>query len=182
MTTAESVNFTTGSQIARRFGVHEIPCSGDGAVANPFDTRCQATFTAPSGQQVTVDAFYDGGDRWRARVYVNEIGDWRWRLSSADAQMNGQQGKFAASASTLRGMLRPHTRNPKQWMTDDGQWFLNLNDTAYMLFTSSETAWQQYAADDWALGMTSLRVGGLGGASWAQDDPETRLALAGRRT
>jgi hypothetical protein len=173
MSTAESVNFTTGSQTARRFGVHEIELRGNGAVANPFDTRCQATFTAPSGQQVTVDAFYDGGDTWRARVYVNEIGGWRWRISSADAQMNGQRGEFAAATSNLRGMLRKHPRNAKQWATDDGRWFLNLNDTAYMLCKSGETAWQQYAAEDWALGITSLRVGGLGGASWAQDDPDT---------
>lgn len=171
-------NLTTGEQTARRWGVHEIVLTGNGHVDNPFDTLCTVTFTPPSGpaHAVTVYAFYDGGDTWRARVYVTETGRWRWRADSIhDPRLNNAEGAFAAAPSSLRGMLRPHVRNPRQWMTDDGRWFLNLNDTAYALFRASETAWREYVADAWRQGITSLRAGCVGGAAWDNDTELTDM-------
>ena len=68
-------NFSTGAA-AIKFGVHEVLLTGDGSVANPFDTLVTVTFTPSSGanQARTVPAFYDGENTWRARVYVSEPG------------------------------------------------------------------------------------------------------------
>ncbi len=165
---ADAQNFTTGSADAKKFGVHEVALTGNGSVANPFDTSCTVTFTAPSGTAKAVGAFHDGGSVWRARVYVSETGTWTWRSSSGDAGLNAKSGSFVAQASALRGRLLPHPSNPKHWITEDGRWFLNLNDTAYHLFSPRnrdgtsipESDFQSYVRDAAARGITSFR-------SWA---------------
>ena len=163
-----AANFTIGADVAVKFGVHEIALTGDGSVANPFDTLATVKFVPPSGEKhaKTVYAFYDGGNTWRARVYVSEVGTWKWTsVSSADRRLEGKTGTFVSSESKLRGRLLPHPRNPRHWMTEDGRWFLNLNDTAYFLLcardsngtpVSDEDA-RQYVRDDVARGITSVR-------------------------
>lgn len=165
---APDVNFTTGAGTARKFGVHEVELTGNGQAANPLDTIATVTFTPPSGERnaKTVNAFYDGGNTWRARVYVSEIGDWRWRSEcSTDAQLDDQAGGFLATGSTLRGRLLPHPKNPRHWMTEDGRWFLNLSDTAYFLLCArdgnggpvTDEQALQYASEDVERGITSIR-------------------------
>ena len=100
-------NFTSGAS-AKKFGVHEVVLAGNGGVANPFDTPCSVTFTAPSGAAKTVSAFFDGGSTWRARVYVAETGSWTWRSTSGDAGLNAKSGIFSAETSSLPGRLLIH--------------------------------------------------------------------------
>ncbi|HEY2416072.1 MAG TPA: DUF5060 domain-containing protein [Pirellulaceae bacterium] len=160
-------NFSTGAT-ATRFGVHEVSLTGDGGVANPFDTLVTVTFSPPSGsnQARTVPAFYDGENTWRARTYVSEPGGWRWESHCAtDPRLDGNSGSFQAADSNLRGRLLPHPKNPRQWITEDGRWFLNLNDTAYFLLCAydgngnpvSDDDARRYVGDDVAHGITSLR-------------------------
>ncbi len=165
---ARAANFTTGTDTAARFGVHEIVLSGDGSVANPFDTVVTVTFTPPSGEKnnKTVWAFFDGGSLWRARVYISEDGEWTWTSAcESDKRLDGQRGKFAARDSKLHGRLLPHPGNARQWITEDGRWFLNVSDTAYFLLcmqdgngdpVSNEDA-QQYLRADVERGITSIR-------------------------
>lgn len=177
---ARAANFTGGASPAKLFGTHEIVLTGDGSAANPFHTVVTVRFTAPSGKQTTVNAFYDGGDTWRARAYVTEVGRWRWAsASAADPKLNNNTGSFTSSRSALRGMLRPHKQNPRQWMTDDGRWFVNLNDTSYKLFNKDEARWQAYVDDIVAMGMTSVRAGTLGGVSWGKESSLTNWAWDG---
>ncbi|MCI0365048.1 MAG: DUF5060 domain-containing protein, partial [Phycisphaerales bacterium] len=79
-TPAQSAHFTTGAEAAYKFGVHEIVLTGNGAIANPFDTLATVNFVPPTGEKSakTVHAFYDGDNTWRARLYVSETGDWKW--------------------------------------------------------------------------------------------------------
>jgi hypothetical protein len=179
------LNFTNGAT-AKKFGVHEVTLIGNAAVANPFATAVSVTFLAPSGRTVMVDAFYDGGDIWRARVYVEEAGVWRWVSTSYDdPALHNQSGSFTAAHSHLRGMLRKHRRNPRQWMTDDGKTFLNLSDTAYRFFKESEALWQDYSRDIVAMGMTSIRVLALGDWDWDlywEDHAKTRFRLSAFQT
>lgn len=81
----DETSFTNGSASAKKFGTHEIVLMGQGNVANPFDIAVTVKFTPPSGSAnaVTVDAFYDGGNAWRARMYVTEAGRWKWISTSA---------------------------------------------------------------------------------------------------
>lgn len=163
-----SRNFTSGTGATVKFGVHEITLTGDGGVSNPFDTIATVVFTPPSGAAgvKTVHAFHDGDDTWCARLYVSEAGEWKWASQcTMDAGLNGKQGSFTAADSELRGRLLSHSKNPRQWMTEDGRWFLNLNDTAYFLLCAhdgngepvSDEQARQYVRDNVAHGITSLR-------------------------
>jgi hypothetical protein len=179
---ASAAHFTRGDQTAVRFGVHEIELHGNSDVPNAFETRVTVTFQVlgRDDHSVTVRAFYDGGDVWRARLYVDRPGQWTWSSrSAADPLLDGRRGSFNAVDSTLRGKLRRHPRNARQWITDDGFTFLNLADTAYILFRSpndplqpvSEATFRQYVEDNAALGVTSMRAGGAGGyAGWSRSD------------
>lgn len=165
---ARAANFTTGTDTAAKFGVHEIVLAGNGSVTNPFDTIATVKFVPPSGEKnaKTVWAFYDGETIWRARVYASETGEWSWSSTcDTDAGLHGKSGKFQCEASKLRGRLLIHPKNPRQWMTEDGRWFLNLNDTSYTLLCAhdflgnpvTEADFQDYVKDACDQGITSFR-------------------------
>ncbi len=58
-----------------------------------------------------------------------------------------------------------HPQNPQQWITENGRFFLNLNDTAYFLLCArdgngdavSDEQARQYVRDDVSRGITSMR-------------------------
>lgn len=163
-----AANFTSATKTAAHFGVHEFVLTGDGSVANPFDTIATVTLVPPSGWEHarTVQAFYDGGNTWRARVYTHEVGNWSWASTSAgDRVLDRQTGTFACADSTLRGRLLPHAKNRRQSATKDGRWFLNLSDTAYFLLCAhdgngepiSDAQAMQYFRDHVSHGITSVR-------------------------
>jgi hypothetical protein len=182
-TVLRGAHFTRSPEVAAKFGVHEVQFEAaalpDGL--NPFDARVAVTFTPPSGAGVTVDAFHDGARRWAARVYVSEPGEWRWSLTrDGGLRFSGDTtGRFEARPSALRGRLLAHPQNRRQWMTENGRWFLNLNDTAYFLFAPQDTrgepisdeTFRAYVRDAAAQGITSLRAFLTWGekAAW-QDD------------
>ncbi len=173
--TGGATPFSVDPATAMKFGAHEIVLTGNGAVANPFDTVTTVTFTPPSGatNAVKARAFYDGGNTWRARVYVTEAGTWQWTSSSAaDAALHGKSGSFAAVDSNLRGLLKKDSRNPRAWRSEDGRWFVGLSDTAWLLFGPDPQVsqnWQQFVSDDAALGINVLGpVGSL--ESWGTGD------------
>jgi hypothetical protein len=124
-------------------------------------------FTPPSGSAnaVAVDAFYDGGNAWRARMYVTEAGRWKWISTSAtDRLLDRQSGTFLALPSNLRGRLRKHQANPRAWMTEDGRWFANISDTGYRLFhAQAAPLWQEFIRNSAAQGITCMRAACLGG-------------------
>lgn len=140
-TASMAAHFTTGAQTAAQFGVHEIVLTGKGTASNPFDTVVEVRFTPPSGaaHARTVRAFHDGGDTWRARVYTSETGDWTWSSTcESDPGLSGKSGRFPCVASHLPGRLLVHPDNPRQWITENGRWFLNLSDTSYFLLCSHD--------------------------------------------
>ncbi len=148
--------------------MQEVTRHGNGNAANPFATAATVTFRPPSGatSAKTVRAFYDGNNVWRARVYISEPGAWTWTSAcKTDKGLDGKQGSFTASDSKLRGRLLIDPKNPRQWITENGQWFLNLNDTAYFLLGSHDATgrpipfsdFTDYVRDDVAQGITSVR-------------------------
>jgi hypothetical protein len=180
-------NYTTAASTAVVFGVHEIALVGSVTTANPFDVAVRVRFTPASGEKnaVAVDAFYDGGTTWRARLYVSEPGAWRWTSQClVDPSLDAKTGTFASRRAKLRGILRRHPDNPRRWITADGRWFLHISDTAYRLFhPDAQDAWQLYVRDAVDRGVTSLRVAALGGWGgsrhtrlddanhWSRNDP-----------
>ncbi len=177
---ASAANFTRGTTNAVLRGVHEIVLEGNGGVSNPFNTPASVTFTPPSGAAnvKVVKAFYDGGNTWRARAYINEVGAWTWSSVSSDAGLNNHSGSFSAGSSSLRGKLKTHPANGKVWITDNGEPFINMNDTAYHLFSIYSTKctaadFEAYIADVASKGITSVRAGALGGHMWWNDSRYT---------
>jgi hypothetical protein len=157
----QAAPFTTAPDPAVRFGVHELAFTGSGGAADPFATAATVTVTPPSGARRTVEMFWDGGNSWRARVYVSEAGAWSWASSCAgDPGLNGKTGSFRAGESSLRGLLKPHPANPRALATDDGRWFAPIGDTAYFLLGSSN--YLDYVRDDWARGVNFLRCSAFG--------------------
>jgi len=169
-------HFTTGEAVAAKYGVHEIAIAGDADVGNPFDSLVMVTFRPPTGDAhaKTVSAFYDGEGVWRARVYVSEAGEWQWSSQSAtNPELRGKSGRFRAVGSGLRGRLLPHPKNSRQWITEDGRFFLNLSDTAYFLLCSrdgngeavSDDDARRYVRDDVERGITAVRCFVASGSS-----------------
>jgi len=159
---AWAANFTTGTATATKFGVHEITLTGNGGVAEPYDTNANVTFTAPSSAQKTIRMFWDGGNTWRARCYVSETGAWTWSSSCAtDSGLNNQNGSFSATGSSLRGIIKSHPSNPRILVTDDGKWFQCIGDTGYYMFTPGHN-YQNYVRDDWIYGINFIRSNYMG--------------------
>ena len=162
-------NFSSGIKIARKFGVYEITFVAGKAGLNPFDVNCEVTFYAPSKEFYTVNAFYDGDNTWKARLYVTETGVWKWKSNcNTVEEIDKQEGWFIAKDSNLKGMIRKYPGNPKRWITDNGQWFLNISDTGYLLFNEHENTWKEYIKDLSKLGVTSIRACSLGGTMWGK--------------
>ncbi len=169
---ASGPSFTRGEETARAFGVHEIVLTGNGSVASPFETELVVTFQAPTrADPVPVTAFYDGGDTWRARVYVRTCGVWRWRSACrTDTGLDAKSGEFLAVPSRLPGRLVLDPNHPRHWTTDGGGRLLLLGDTAYYLFGGKdfrgdpipEERFEKFVRDSVERGVSAVRANALG--------------------
>ena len=67
------------------------------------DVSLSVTFSGPGGAQVTVPAFWDGGQTWRVRFSPPTAGEWGYVTHVSDANntgLHGQTGVFSAPAYT----------------------------------------------------------------------------------
>ena len=167
-------SFESDSGLAALFGTYEVVLTGNGSVANPFDTKGTVTFTSPSNQSVTVNDFYDGGNTWRARAYVTETGLWHWSASSStDLGLNGVSGTFAASDTGLPGLLKINPNNSKAWVNERSQQFVYIGDAAWVLFNQNSAFspdYQGFVNDAVNQGINTLGPAGLLGA-WGAINP-----------
>lgn len=141
-------------------GVVEITLTSDRDYANPFwDVTVAVTATAPSGRRAAVDAFWDGGRTWRARLAGDESGTWNWTSSSSDAANRG----LAASGRVNHGGARPPSRlavSPDRTHLVDqrGAPFFWLADTAWNgALRSTEADWREYLARRAAQRFTAIQ-------------------------
>lgn len=94
---------------------------------NPYrSVDLWAEMRSPSFKTYRVPAFYDGANLV-FRFSPPEAGEWTFRMTSNVASLNGQIGKFAATASDSAGFIRPanlhfwvhhEQRKPHLWMGD----------------------------------------------------------------
>lgn len=142
---ASTSNYTTGTQTARLFGVHEVSFTRTLPTPtgyNPYAETITVTFDPPgvgASGNLSVQAFYDGAtngqETWRARVYVNRVGTWGWTASTGasesfeadEAYGSGLHGMLRVSALATPSSTSPGS--PKRWYTDDGRTFLPMADT-----------------------------------------------------
>jgi hypothetical protein len=140
-------------------GVYEIVLTASPGRGNPyFDAALRVTLTRPDSSQVTVDGFYDGGLSFKARAYCDSVGRWSWRSAAANPSLAGKSGSFRVVPSALKGKLRRHPRDPRQFAYDNGQWFLHIGDTGYRYVTATEPKWQEYIDQAAQMGATKIRT------------------------
>jgi hypothetical protein len=154
MATAGAV-LAAGSQVPvarvdfRPHGVLEVALASDRDYANPFwDVTVTVAATAPSGRRQLVEAFWDGGRTWRARVAGDEAGAWSWAASSTDASNRG----LAANGRVNHAGARPPSRlvvskDGTHLIDERGAPFFWLADTAWNgALRSTEGDWREYLA------------------------------------
>jgi len=125
------------------------------------DAELAVRFTAPSGGERVVDAFWDGGDVWKARFMPDEPGEWRYRTEG----FLDEEGAFVAAPAERtdnpflhRGAIRV-SDNDRHFVHADGTPFLWLGDTAWngALMSTAED-WQTYLADRREKGFSVIQL------------------------
>lgn len=139
-----------------RYGVLELALHSKADHSNPDrDVSVLSDFTGPSGQTVSVPAFWDGRRTWRVRFSPDEVGRWRWRtrcLAGRDHGLAPADGEF--ECSEYRGenplyqkgplMLSPSRRS---LVHADGTPFFWLGDTAWNgVIRGDDDNWREYLA------------------------------------
>ena len=123
-----------------RWTVFEAELQSQTEYANPlWDATVRVSFTSPSGNVRTIDAFWDGGKTWRVRFAPDELGAWRWKSSCTSTDnkgLHGQTGGFACVA--YRG-TNPLFRHGPAKLSDDRRHFVNADGTPF--FWLADTAW-----------------------------------------
>lgn len=71
---------------------YEIACDYE----NPFlDVSIQATFTGPEGQQITREAYWDGGRSYKVSFAPTAVGQWTWTVAApAETGLAGTTGEL----------------------------------------------------------------------------------------
>lgn len=159
-TVATSQSVAVNSNTAPLYGVHEITLTADDLGSrNPWtDVEVFVDYTLPDGTKKTVDGFYDGEGRFKARAYCRQVGRWSWRSRSPLASLDQCEGIFEVVASELQGKLRKHPQDPRQFARDNGRWFLHIGDTGYRYVTATEPQWKAYIDQAAEIGVTKVRT------------------------
>jgi hypothetical protein len=121
---------------------------------NPLqDVTVQVVFTAPSGEQHAVDAFWDGATVWRVRFCPGEEGRWHWQSAcsdEADIGLHKKEGAFECVPYDGENPLYRHgplklSRDRRYLVCGDGTPFFWLSDTAWNgALRAHATDWARY--------------------------------------
>ncbi|MBI1388198.1 MAG: DUF5060 domain-containing protein [bacterium] len=152
-------NLTDDPEAVPQYGVFEITLNAAPGERNPFfDVELQVRFTRPDQTVAVTDGFYDGGEAFKARAYCNQTGEWKWRTVSNLDALNGRSGSFKVARSSLKGKLKKHPDDPRQFAYDNGEWFLHIGDTGYRYVTDTEPEWQAYIDQAAEAGFSKIRT------------------------
>jgi hypothetical protein len=87
-------------------------------------------FISPTGKELRLAGFWNGGQIWRLRFAPNEPGVWKYRTESSDPNLI-VSGRFNAIPSARRGFVRVSKARPYQFEYGDGTPFLLMGDTIW---------------------------------------------------
>jgi hypothetical protein len=93
------------------------------------------------------EGYYEGNGRYRARFVPKKTGEWRYRISSPIAALNGLQGQFT-SVGPWPGARHPQDISPlNKWWSDnpDPQLFMGASQGALTV-----GRWREAFLQDWA--------------------------------
>lgn len=79
-----------------KWGIQEITMQSSKSYSNPFeDVDLKCTFKSSSaGREITAEGFYDGDHHWKVRLMPMAEGEWTFKVSSNDPDLNGREGSF----------------------------------------------------------------------------------------
>jgi hypothetical protein len=152
----EPLEFTMHSATApgtHCYGVCELVFTSARDYANALaEAEVTVSFLAPSGRELVIDAFWDGGRRWCVRFSPDEVGTWTWRSASVtdDSGLHDQHGSVMCTAYVGDHPLYRHgplqlSRDRRSLCHADGTPFFWLADTAWNgVIRSDDANWQRY--------------------------------------
>jgi hypothetical protein len=124
------------------------------AYDNPLqDVRVTVTFRSPSGEEITLPGFWDGGSTWRVRFAPGETGTWHYTTICSnhnDSGLDGQAGAFECQPPSGPTQFNQHGRvqlseNRRHLVHADGTPFFWLADTCWNgPLRSTDSEWETY--------------------------------------
>ncbi len=174
----------------RKWAVFEASIEAERDYANPtWDVNAVVRFTAPSGRQHVVDAFWDSGRLWRVRFCPEEEGQWHWRSEcpeADDAGLHGQHGRFQCVGCEGENPLYAHGTIR---LSEDRRHFVHADGTPF--FWLADTAWNgviRSSAGDWDIYLRTRRRQGFTAVQFVSThwrggtrDPHGETAVTGTR-
>src|SRR5437868_6481200 len=120
---------------------------------NTFPLRVDFV-NAASGRRITVDGYWDGGNRWVVRYALPETGTWNWTATSSDSGLRGSgsitvDAPSAAQVSAnrnYRGQIRVGPTS-RYFVHADGTPFLYVGDTLWAINSTNASANAQGAGN-----------------------------------
>ncbi|NLF29684.1 MAG: DUF4038 domain-containing protein [Planctomycetes bacterium] len=145
---------TLDQPIARHTVVH-LDFTSAADYDNPLqEIELEVVFQSPSGRELRIDGYWDGGSRFRAAFSPDEAGSWRWRTgcTPADPGLDGREGAFECVLYTGDNPL--YRQGPLRVSDDgthlvggDGRPFFWLADTAWNgVIRGDDDNWAEYLA------------------------------------
>jgi len=95
-----------------------------------LDVDVTGIFISPTGKELRLSGFWDGGKIWKVRFAPTEPGIWRYRTESNDPALV-VSGRFNALPSNRRGFVRASKTRPYGFEYSDGTPFLLMGDTIW---------------------------------------------------
>lgn len=110
----------------------------------------EVIFKSPTGKIKTLDAFWDGGTHWKARIMPDETGLWTFETKCSDARNTGlsnQKGSFLCKENSAKHEI--YKRGAI--ISPSGRYFLTYSDGTPFFYMAC-TAWNgalKSTKDEW---------------------------------
>ncbi|HUX97304.1 MAG TPA: DUF5060 domain-containing protein [Bacteroidales bacterium] len=117
---------------------------------NPYDQAdidLYALFTAPSGQSIKINGFFDdyrGANKWKIRFSPRETGEYKFHVYVKDGSATGETegSSFTAVDSEHHGWIKPSEKNPHYFTYDDGTTYYGVG--AYSPWGNDEKVFRTF--------------------------------------
>lgn len=88
---------------ANRYEVVDISFVAKERILSPFDVEMTAVFISPTGAELRIPAFYNGGGEWVVRFSAGESGEWSYTTTSDLRSLSGRSGLLKVSDAIYGG-------------------------------------------------------------------------------
>ena len=108
---------------------------------NPFTLEVDATFThKTTGTTIKMPGYYAGNDQWKVAFMPNHLGEWNYRTSSQNSNLNGKTGALNAVQSGHWGMLNGDSQYKSKWRYADGPFVVPVGVFAAVMLDPASDA------------------------------------------